>query len=177
MLEDPVLQPFDIIVNCSGMAANRLAGVMDEQMYATRGHMALVRAPLVTHTVTLDCGDAGITYIIPRGDGTVCLGGTRQEFVSNPLPDPHTVKDIIASCTALDQGLKGAPVIKTWAGLRPSRMGGVRVEASRVEGKILVHNYGHGGFGFQASWGCAQKVAMLVQSLQLSISAKTSAKL
>lgn len=42
------------------------------------------------------------------------------------------------------------------AGLRPSREGGARVEAeSQAGGRLVVHNYGAGGTGFQAGMGMA----------------------
>jgi len=37
--------------------------------------------------------------------------------------------------------------------LRPFRAQGPRVEAERVGGKLVVHNYGHGGSGWSLSWG------------------------
>lgn len=44
-------------------------------------------------------------------------------------------------------------------GLRPSREGGARVERSEivVDGKprVVVHNYGAGGTGYQAGFGMA----------------------
>ena len=44
-------------------------------------------------------------------------------------------------------------VIRTIAGLRPYRAKGFRVEAERVNDKVLIHNYGHGGGGITLSWG------------------------
>jgi D-amino-acid oxidase len=38
-------------------------------------------------------------------------------------------------------------VVRHGVGLRPLREGGVRLDASFVEGVLCVHNYGHGGFG------------------------------
>jgi hypothetical protein len=32
------------------------------------------------------------------------------------------------------------------------REGGARVEAEIIGGKLVIHNYGAGGTGFQASW-------------------------
>ena len=44
-------------------------------------------------------------------------------------------------------------VIRTVAGLRPFRRQGFRVEAERMNDKLVVHNYGHGGGGITLSWG------------------------
>ncbi len=47
-------------------------------------------------------------------------------------------------------------VIRTVAGLRPFRPSGFRVESQELGGgRILVHNYGHGGAGVTLSWGSA----------------------
>ena len=47
-------------------------------------------------------------------------------------------------------------VIRTVVGLRPFRPAGFRVEAQDLGGgRILVHNYGHGGGGVSLSWGTA----------------------
>ena len=43
--------------------------------------------------------------------------------------------------------------IRTIVGLRPFRATGFRVEVERLEDKLLVHNYGHGGGGITLSWG------------------------
>ncbi|MBL8951442.1 MAG: FAD-binding oxidoreductase [Myxococcaceae bacterium] len=52
-------------------------------------------------------------------------------------------------------------------GVRPYRPTGVRLELvpEPLNGKRLVHNYGHGGAGITLSWGCASVVCDLVQPL------------
>lgn len=45
--------------------------------------------------------------------------------------------------------------------MRPSRTE-VRLEAEKVEGRTVVHNYGHGGAGVTLSWGCAEEVVEIV---------------
>lgn len=44
---------------------------------------------------------------------------------------------------------------------RPFRAAGPRIEAENVDGKLVVHNYGHGGSGWSLSWGCAGDAAAL----------------
>lgn len=41
------------------------------------------------------------------------------------------------------------------AGNRPYREGGVRLEKETIEGKVIYHNYGHGGGGISIAYGCA----------------------
>lgn len=58
--------------------------------------------------------------------------------------------------------VEASRVRRTLVGLRPFRPDGFRVEAERRRGKLLVHNYGHGGSGVTLSWGTAQQAANLV---------------
>ena len=44
-------------------------------------------------------------------------------------------------------------VIRTTVGLRPYRPSGFVLRAERLDGKTLIHNYGHGGSGMSLSWG------------------------
>jgi len=46
-------------------------------------------------------------------------------------------------------------IIREVVGLRPYRPDGFVVDAERFRGKLLVHNYGHGGGGVTLSWGTA----------------------
>jgi glycine/D-amino acid oxidase-like deaminating enzyme len=50
------------------------------------------------------------------------------------------------------------------AGVRPYRKGSYRLDAEAISGKLIVHNYGHGGCGITLSWGCAEKVRGIVQN-------------
>jgi D-amino-acid oxidase len=44
-------------------------------------------------------------------------------------------------------------IIRTVVGLRPFRPSGFVVRAEKVDEKLIVHNYGHGGGGVTLSWG------------------------
>lgn len=60
-------------------------------------------------------------------------------------------------------------VLEEGCGLRPARAGSVRIELEWFEdlkGKRtvpVVHNYGHGGFGYQSSWGSAVAALELLE--------------
>lgn len=61
------------------------------------------------------------------------------------------------------QGIEGLDIIRHGVGLRPLREGGTRIEKDEVNGVKVVHNYGHGGFGYQASFGCSVETVALVR--------------
>lgn len=62
-------------------------------------------------------------------------------------------------------------VIAAFAGQRPSREGGARVEKQEIDidekKLVIVHNYGAGGTGFQAGFGMAlESVGLVGEELQ-----------
>src|SRR3989442_1319183 len=50
-------------------------------------------------------------------------------------------------------------VIRTTVGLRPHRDSGFVLRAEKLDEKLLVHNYGHGGAGMSLSWGTGYMAA------------------
>lgn len=76
------------------------------------------------------------------------------------------MKRCIELCPALvaqGQGIEGLKIIRHAVGLRPLRKNGPRVEKERVTKLWVVHNYGHGGYGYQTSYGCAVDVVHAVE--------------
>ena len=62
--------------------------------------------------------------------------------------------------------LKEAEVLDQWVGLRPFRMGGIRLEHEWYKERLhVLHNYGHGGCGVTLSWGCAGEVVNMVKEV------------
>ena len=74
------------------------------------------------------------TYIIPRSDGTVILGTTKEEESTNTKPNKALAKDImeraVKYCPDLTngKGIKRLDVVDHIVGIRPGREGGPRVE-------------------------------------------------
>ncbi|WVQ92945.1 hypothetical protein IAU59_000006 [Kwoniella sp. CBS 9459] len=180
---------------CAGIGAVTLGGVEDRDVYPTRGQVVSLKAPWMRSGWTrqvgsLDGGEGGErTYIIPRPDGTVIVGGTREQGDWYPYPRPETTGDILKRAQEICPGivppyLKGQDAASPLSeivqgvlvGFRPSRVGGTRVETGedidlhndRVQ---VIYNYGHGGAGWQSCWGTAEDaVEQLLESLQIGTS-------
>lgn len=180
----------DIIVNTSGLGAAKLGGVMDTLMSPIRGQIVLVEnevEPMYNISGTND-GSEEVSYLMTRaaGGGTV-LGGTYNKGSWDIDTDPATTERIIKRCLSLNpqlgngKGREGVRVIRSGVGLRPWRRGGVRIESdldTLKDGTLIVHNYGHAGWGYQGSYGCAERVVHLVgEFLQTKKSKNLQAKL
>lgn len=161
-----------VVFNCTGLGARRLGGVEDSKVYPTRGQVVVVKAPHIRENV-MRWGLNSATYIIrrPFSRGQVVLGGFmgHDEWSTSTYRDQ--TEDILRRTTQLHprlltknaHGSKVADleVLRVVAGLRPSREGGVRIQREDFEGKVLVHNYGASGYGYQAGLGMAQAAVRL----------------
>jgi D-amino-acid oxidase len=157
-LED-VDRTFDLVINCAGIGARELA--QDANVEPHRGQVAIVPG-IENLSYAIVCDDAPLMYAIPRTKDCV-FGGTNE--ISNDLAaDPATTSRIVAECSSV-LGIEKPRVVAERVGLRPFRRSGVRLERDRLrDGRIVIHNYGHGGAGFTLSWGCARKVLDLATS-------------
>ncbi|QRW10502.1 FAD-dependent oxidoreductase [Ceratobasidium sp. AG-Ba] len=175
----------DAIVVCAGLGARSLGGVEDKDLYPIRGQVVLIRAPWVKFGCTQSNANKTWTYVIPRRSGDVILGGTLGVNDWYPHPRPETTDDIITRTLRIAPEI--APpasrangrtptvddvksiMIEAGCGFRPARKGGIRLETGSVEwegGKIpLVFNYGHGGYGYQSSWGSARLAVDLLKEV------------
>jgi D-amino-acid oxidase len=164
----------DVIVNCTGLLASKLGGVMDKDVIPVRGQIVLVRNdPGVMLTISgTDDGDDEVCYIMQRaaGGGTI-LGGTYQKGSWESQPDPNQairiMKRAVELCPELTggKGIEALSVIRHGVGLRPLRTSGVRIEKEKIDSTWVVHNYGHGGWGYQGSYGCSEGALELVDEV------------
>ncbi|KAJ6590474.1 D-amino-acid oxidase [Mycena vulgaris] len=171
------------VVVCVGLGARTLGGVEDKDVYPIRGQTVLLRAPWVRFGRAISSKNGLWTYIIPRRSGDVIVGGIKVENDWYPVPRPETTLDILKRGFALCPEL--APpeiraqrepvfedlqpiIIEEGCGLRPGRKGGIRLEVEWVENQDqkkvpVVFNYGHGGYGYQSSWGSATLALELLE--------------
>ncbi|KAJ3732582.1 FAD dependent oxidoreductase [Lentinula guzmanii] len=174
--------PPDAVILCVGLGARFLGGIEDKDVIPIRGQTVLLRAPWVHIMPTLRDLKDGFNppYVIPRKGGDVIVGGTFHLDDWYPHPRLEITERI------LSKGLKLCPdlappevraereptvddlrslILDVGVGFRPYRNGGVRVGVEWMDSSPLknqskkvpvVFNYGHGGNGYQASWGSAQ---------------------
>ena len=77
------------------------------------------------------------------------------------------MKRAVQLCPALTggKGFEHLDVVRHNVGLRPLREGGARLEKENIDGVWTIHNYGHGGYGYQSSYGCSKEVMGLMEKI------------
>ncbi|MGW3204323.1 FAD-dependent oxidoreductase [Streptomyces sp. NPDC001135] len=151
--------PAPVVVNCTGLGARSL--VPDPAVRPVRGQLVVVENPGITTWFTSvgHTSDTS-TYFFPQPGGLL-LGGTAEDDDWSLEPDPDTAAAIVARCAEVRPEIARARVLDHRVGLRPGR-DAVRLERQPLPGgRLLVHNYGHGGAGVTVAWGCAREAAGL----------------
>ncbi|XP_036145261.1 D-aspartate oxidase [Monomorium pharaonis] len=161
---------YDIVINCTGLGARKLCD--DRRLVSLRGQVLKIKAPWMK---LFFYGELD-TYVIPGFNGVVTLGGSRSFDSENMNLCPHESAAIRARCDTLVPSLKNAKILREEVGLRPHREGGVRVgEGSRISHRskaIVIHNYGHGGYGICMAPGTAAAAVDAAAKLHKSTSSK-----
>jgi D-amino-acid oxidase len=149
-----------LIVNCTGMGARELAH--DPELIPVRGQVVIVANPGIDEFY-IDHNDDSedYVYLFPHGD-QVLLGGTGEEGADDPRPRPDVAERILRDCALVFPQLRDAQVLEHRVGLRPVRPQ-VRLQSRELPGgRVLWHNYGHGGGGVTLAWGCAREISASV---------------
>lgn len=162
-----------VLVNCTGFGAKRLCN--DDKVKPgrgvllfgkrTEGHDKFDYCISECDSDGFESHDGMLAYAFPRGDNRITLGGTIQ-MNDDRVADSAEIAGIRDRVGRLVPCIENVEESSRWAGLRPLRTGGVRLEKEYREdlGLTVVHNYGHGGGGVTTSWGCADEVVELIQA-------------
>ena len=146
------------VVNCAGLGARALCH--DDDLHPVRGQVCVLEGATV-ESAWIDDTTPRPRYVVPR-PSSVIVGGTAQARDERRTPDPADTEEMMAAALAARPELSAGRVASVQVGMRPFRSA-VRLERERLEdGRILVHNYGHGGSGYTVSWGCAAEVVSLL---------------
>ena len=117
---------------------------------------------------------------VPAGGGTAIGGSYHVSWSGEPdmaLAERmmHRAIQICPHLVPQGSGIEALQVIRHQVGLRPVREGGPRIEREIISDPDLgwldvVHCYGAGGFGFQASYGMANSaIELLGERLKVSL--------
>src|SRR6476659_2547651 len=143
----------DLVINCAGIGAREL--VRDADLEPHRGQVAIV-PKIEGLSCAIVCDDEPLMYAIPRAND--CVFGGTNDLSNNSAADSATTQRIVAECSRVLK-IDKPRVLAERVGLRPFRKSGVRLEHDRlVDGRTVIHNYGHGGAGCTLSWCCAREV-------------------
>lgn len=112
-----------------------------------------------------DKGGGGLVSFVCAGSLWGCFGGGRGAdgwcVYRNKEVDKKTTEAILRRAKVLGPELMNAEgefdVVSEQVGFRPSREDGPRVELAEIDGKRVVHSYGHSGAGSvfwrETHWG------------------------
>lgn len=105
-----------IVVNCAGAWAGEIT-LVGFPAHPVKGQMlsvAMADENLLRHVVrTPD------VYLIPRSDGRLVIGATSEEAGFDKQLVPETIEKQRRAAVEVMPALANAPVLETWAGLRP----------------------------------------------------------
>ncbi|TAQ85712.1 hypothetical protein B7494_g5983 [Chlorociboria aeruginascens] len=111
----------DVVVNCTGLLASKLGGVMDKEVIPARGQTVLVRNEpgIIVSVSGTDDAEDECCYIMQRaaGGGTI-LGGTYMKGSWESQPDPNQAVRIMQRAVELCPQLTGGKGIEALSVIR-----------------------------------------------------------
>ncbi|KAL6928144.1 hypothetical protein ACO0SA_002875 [Hanseniaspora valbyensis] len=179
----------DLIINCTGLGARRILSTyaceeeeVTNKILPYKGQICVINKDLpyqvtvenlpsekhVANYVKTIKGAYQFSHIFPRSDGYCIVGGVSLPNIYDNFKSEEVSKSIISNIKQFVPELEedGVPIQVTfdYVALRPGRKGGVRLEYKKYGDCDVVHNYGIGGAGFQASLGLANEVARIIKT-------------
>lgn len=149
-----------VVLNCTGLGSADLC--KDTGFRPVKGVVLSHRQDRLDAILS-----TGSYVLAPRSD-RIALGAGYFTDYATEEPTPKEIDTILAfherwrelDLSALEltvPELSADRITAAVGGLRPIRLGGVRLEAEEVGGRTVVHDYGHGGAGVTLSWGAAHE--------------------
>jgi len=141
VLDDGSRVEGDAVVLAAGCWSGTVRGLPRPlPVFPVRGQMAAVRAvpPAVGRTIQV-----GHTYLIPRGDGRVTIGSTAERVGYRAHTTPAGIAALLSTAMRVVPSLADAPIVQTWAGLRPGTPDGRPILGPDPEVDGLFYATGH----------------------------------
>lgn len=155
---------YPIVVNCTGLGARSL--LADTEFHPERMQLVTIKHNGFNKVLVDSDGPNARAAVVPHRD-YIKLGAIADNNGESLEIDENGVKDILRRCSQLVPEFKPRfeDVLSVARGVRPVRSS-VRVEEERLaDGRLVIHNYGHGGMGYILSRGIANDIARMVTSV------------
>ncbi|MFA6121068.1 MAG: FAD-dependent oxidoreductase [Sideroxydans sp.] len=140
----------DTYIVTAGAWSKQLLGefALHADIKPIRGQMLLFKfdTPPLPHIVLQD----GL-YLIPRKDGHLLVGSTLEDVGFDKATTEEVRDSLLQRATNVLPSLKGMPVIKHWAGLRPASPGNIPTIGRHPKLQNLFINSGHFRYGVTMS--------------------------
>jgi glycine oxidase len=109
---------FDVAILCAGPQLGTIA-----RQFRLEKSIIPVRGQIVQYQMTAgvlgSVINVGNRYLINRDDGTLIVGSCEEEAGFNPTTTPSVIESLCRFAESLIPEVGDAPIIETWAGLRP----------------------------------------------------------
>ncbi|QER40246.1 glycine oxidase ThiO [Acinetobacter suaedae] len=128
-------------------------------VHPVQGQMLLFKSP--ENWLPTMCMNR-VMYLIPRQDGHIVCGSSMSECGFSTAVDAQTQQDILSACLEMVPELAQFPIVKRWAGLRPSSPHGIPYIGAMPELNRLWANFGHFRNGLCMGAGSAKLLAQLM---------------
>lgn len=112
-----------------------------------------------------------VMYLIPRTDGHVVCGSSMDHLGFDRRPSVQTQQNIYKACVEMVPELANFPIVKQWAGLRPSSPTGIPYIGQMPEIENLWANFGHYRNGLCMGPASAQLLRQLMLKQQTLVDA------
>ncbi|HAP07262.1 MAG TPA: glycine oxidase ThiO [Planctomycetaceae bacterium] len=124
-----------------------------------RGQMVLLQTQpgWLPHVI-----ESGRRYLVPREDGLILVGSTEEDAGFCRSTTVSGVRGLLEFACDLSPELQSAPVVKTWAGLRPGTPDGLPFLGLVTGFENLFAGAGHFRSGLQMSAGTAEILCELI---------------
>lgn len=155
----------DVVLNCAGAWATRLAAAFGEQVPLTSGHPSMVVTEPIAHFLPWSLGvEGGSIYCRQVARGNVVLGGGRgYEMDDQRARASHdSILGLLPQAAALLPALRHVHIIRTWSGVEGYLPDHHPVIGPSATQPGLLHGFGFCGAGFQIGPAAGEALAELV---------------
>ena len=128
-------------------------------VYPVQGQMLLFKTP--EQWLTTMCMNK-VMYLIPRQDGHIVCGSSMDDIGFDHRPNIDTQRKIYEASLEMVPELEQFPIVKSWAGLRPSSPTGIPYIGQLPELHNAWANFGHFRNGLCMGPASAQLLRQLI---------------